>query len=47
MISKAILFEVQLFEKMESYCQSNKTNANDLISVLLTTYLEDQKNGNF
>ncbi len=40
MISKAILFDPQLFTKIELYCESRETNINDLISVLLTKYLE-------
>ena len=42
MISKAILFDPQLFAKTELYCESRETNINDLISVLLTKLIKEQ-----
>ena len=42
MISKAILFNPQLFTKIELYCESRETNINDLISVLLNELIKNQ-----
>ena len=43
MISKAILFDPQLFTKTELYCVSRETNINDLISILLTKLIKEQE----
>jgi len=42
MISKAILFDPQLFVKVELYCKNREIDFNDLISILLKKCMGEQ-----